>query len=166
MRGAERAHRRAADERAKSAAHQFEGGLVFIYAFAGPLRKSGVTEFMVRNCTSLGIRLFAADFDIVRNFDHDMLSPFAKVLRWLATNLQPCAFLGAPPCDSWSRAHWVYGGPPPLRSPEFPLGFPWLKRSEGQEGKQASLRVMGNLPRSGKRRRLELDRISRALGKA
>ena len=38
------------------------------------------------------------------------------------------AIIMSPPCSTWSRAVWSNKlGPKPIRSRQFPYGFPWLK---------------------------------------
>ena len=40
----------------------------------------------------------------------------------------------APPCSTWSRAVWSNReGPQPVRSAEFPYGFPWLSGAQKQK---------------------------------
>ena len=52
-------------------------------------------------------------------------------LEHLARSRRPFHFHAAPPCGTASRARDVpladdQHGPPPLRSEEYPMGFPWL----------------------------------------
>ena len=52
-------------------------------------------------------------------------------LRYVARSRRPFHFHFAPPCGTASRARDYpmaegYHGPPPLRSEQWPLGFPWL----------------------------------------
>ena len=52
-------------------------------------------------------------------------------LEHLVGTRQPFHFHGAPPCGTASRARDIpisgeQHGPPPLRSEEFPMGFPWI----------------------------------------
>ena len=53
-------------------------------------------------------------------------------LRFLTKSRRPFHFHAAPPCGTASRARdrplaTGFHGPPPVRSEQYPLGFPWLK---------------------------------------
>ena len=67
------------------------------------------------------------EFDILRGPEHDLSLPDA----WdnLATLVvRPnTVFISSPPCATFSRSRHRKPGPPPLRTAEFPRGFPWLK---------------------------------------
>ena len=67
------------------------------------------------------------EFDILRSPEHDLSLPdswdnLAKLVVRPNT-----VFISSPPCATFSRSRHRKPGPPPLRTAEFPRGFPWLK---------------------------------------
>jgi len=46
---------------------------------------------------------------------------------------QICGMGGGPPCETFTAARLLEGGPPPLRSGTWPLGFPHLKHKQWQQ---------------------------------
>ena len=94
---------------------------------------------LLSSCTSkAGFDVLAIDFhgNKHRPFVHVVELDLRKRSTWsflehLATSRRPFHFHGAPPCGTASRARDValtenQHGPPPLRSEEYPMGFPWL----------------------------------------
>eukprot|EP00435_Cladocopium_sp_Y103_P020829 s3622_g5.t1 len=68
------------------------------------------------------------EVDLQRSDDHDM----SNEDKWneLVEKIKASEFdviLTSPPCSTWSRAVWANKlGPRPVRSREYPWGFPWL----------------------------------------
>ena len=46
---------------------------------------------------------------------------------------QVCGMGGGPPCETFTAARLMEGGPPPLRSGDLPLGFPNLRQRQWQQ---------------------------------
>ena len=94
---------------------------------------------LLSSCASkAGFDVLAIDFhgNKHRPFVHVVELDMRKRSTWsflehLARSRRPFHFHAAPPCGTASRARDVplsddQYGPPPLRSEEYPLGFPWL----------------------------------------
>ena len=87
----------------------------------------------------MGFDILAVDFqgNKHRPFVHVVELDLRKQSTWdflehLVATRRPFHFHAAPPCGTASRARDVplsgeQHGPPPLRSEEFPMGFPWIK---------------------------------------
>eukprot|EP00435_Cladocopium_sp_Y103_P057006 s1874_g19.t1 len=91
-------------------------------------RKSDVRSYLETLCSQQGVTLRMTEVDLQRSDDHDM----ANEDKWneLVEKIKAGLFyliLMSPPCSTWSRAVWANKlGPRPVRSREYPLGFPWL----------------------------------------
>ena len=96
-----------------------------IYTFAGPARQADVGSFV----RQLAPHLVLHEFDILRDSSHDLSSDLVwdKILALVRTGRW--VFFSSPPYDTFSRARHLRPGPPPVRSMEFPYGFPWLRQS-------------------------------------
>ena len=88
-------------------------------------------------CDSKGVKLEMTEIDLQISDEHDM----SDEDRWqeLVTKIKKGDFdiiIMSPPCSTWSRAVWANRlGPKPVRSREFPFGFPWLKPDlKGESG--------------------------------
>ena len=94
---------------------------------------------LLSSCVSkAGFDVLAIDFhgNKHRPFVHVVELDLRKQSTWsflehLARSRRPFHFHAAPPCGTASRARDValtedQHGPPPLRSEEYPMGFPWL----------------------------------------
>ena len=79
--------------------------------------------------------------DILRNEGHDLLKE--EVWKWVEQQLKSgivALLIAAPPCNTHSRARCQYvkqGGPRPLRSYQYPRGFPWLSSQDKAKVKEA-----------------------------
>ena len=97
--------------------------------FSGAPRKSDVRSCLKKLCDSKGVKLEMTEIDLQISDEHDM----SDEDRWqeLVTKIKRGDFdiiIMSPPCSTWSRAVWANRlGPKPVRSREFPFGFPWLK---------------------------------------
>ena len=79
-----------------------------------------------------GVPIF--ELDIANDGSLDLLTRKLQqnVLGWVRAGLVTTVWLGTP-CNSWSRAREIPGGPPPLRSGDFPLGLPGLRRADADK---------------------------------
>jgi hypothetical protein len=85
-----------------------------------------------------GLRLFCANFDTYQSENQNYLNKdFTLSVEWLLENL-PVSVLSTPPCESFTRSRFVYGGPPPLRSAVHPYGFPWLGAKDAEKVNDAN----------------------------
>ena len=78
------------------------------------------------------------EFDLVRG--HDLLADdtWLPLLRRVKNGDFTQVFL-SPPCETYSRAPWANGnGPAPLRSADWPEGFPWLKGDDKRKVQQGT----------------------------
>jgi hypothetical protein len=84
------------------------------------------------------------EIDLQISEEHDM----SDEDRWqeLITKIRNGEFdiiIMSPPCSTWSRAVWANRlGPKPVRSREFPFGFPWLKGDLKEKAELGTLLVM------------------------
>lgn len=105
------------------------GGGVALEVFSG----SGALSKAWRQCRRLaGVPIF--ELDIANDGSLDLLTRKLQqnVLGWVRAGLVTTVWLGTP-CNSWSRAREIPGGPPPLRSGDFPLGLPGLRRADADK---------------------------------
>ena len=112
--------------------------------FSGAPRKSDVRSYLQKLCVSAGVQLQMTEIDLQISEDHDM----SDEDRWqeLITKIRNGEFdilIMSPPCSTWSRAVWANRlGPKPVRSREFPFGFPWLKGDLKEKAELGTLLVM------------------------
>ena len=76
----------------------------------------------------------------------DMLSNklFSQLRCWCWSG-RVFGWHGGPPCNTWTKARWAPGGPPPLRSRSLPFGLPSLSpklKLQCSRGSELSLRNM------------------------
>lgn len=102
-----------------------------LYIFAGESRKASVKDLLHKMWPDKVPNTAPPRFvelDILRNKAHDM----SKKANQLVIFQQIAArdwdvVLVSPPCNTWTRAVWSnYNGPKPMRSFDYPMGFPWL----------------------------------------
>ena len=99
-----------------------------LYLFSGEPRKSDVRSCIERLCTAKGVQLEILEIDLVRADAHDMYNDenWEKIAQGIREGKWD-AIIMSPPCSTWSRAVWSNKlGPKPVRSRDFPHGFPWL----------------------------------------
>ena len=112
--------------------------------FSGAPRKSDVRSYLQKLCNSAGVQLQMTEIDLQISEEHDM----SDEDRWqeLITKIRNGEFdiiIMSPPCSTWSRAVWANRlGPKPVRSREFPFGFPWLKGDLKEKAELGTLLVM------------------------
>ena len=106
-----------------------------LYLFAGPSRHSDLPqafeELLHSPESPPGLRIIWRQVDILRlDAQNDLLD--ADTRQGLLDDIARGRYMfviAAPPCSSWSRAPYANReGPVPIRSREFPLGFPWLSK--------------------------------------
>eukprot|EP00435_Cladocopium_sp_Y103_P072861 s5_g41.t1 len=113
-----------------------------VYIFAGHCRRADVHEHLQRLATKHGFKLQLHEVDLVRGSDQDVLDETHwKELVQFIKDFQPFCIIATPPCSTYSRARHLYKkhpGPRPIRSQEFPAGFPWLKDQKMHQAQQGT----------------------------
>jgi len=103
---------------------------VFLEVFSGSGRLSSAVA-------DRGMPTLLWDITLGEEYDLLRVKNRALILGWLKSR-QVCAVHLGTPCQSFSRARDIPGGPPPLRSDALPLGLP-----DRRPGDQRAI-VMGN----------------------
>lgn len=116
-----------------------------MYLFAGKRRQSDIGSFLKRFSDELGFSLQLEEFDIERSHEHDL----TKAVLWdqIFARLREGGWclIVSPPCNTFSRARYQFvkhPGPRPLRSKEYPKGFPWLSQHNAAIVEEANQFVM------------------------
>ena len=73
------------------------------------------------------------ELDILRDKTHDLSQEDAWTRIFSLVQKPKTIFVTTPPCHTFSRARHRKPGPPPLRSKDWPKGFPWLSEKHYQE---------------------------------
>ena len=100
-----------------------------LYFFAGQARKGDVRSYL-HELQGTECHVDIEEFDLERG--QNLLSDeiWLPLLRRIKTGEFDLLLL-SPPCHTWSRAPWSNdSGPKPLRSSDWPTGFPWLKGAD------------------------------------
>ena len=111
------------------------------YVFAGHRRRADIREHLENLAEQFHYTLDMHEFDLLRGEEQDVLdNDFWTSLIDLVRSDPPFCIIATPPCSTYSRARHFYNkspGPRPIRSRDFPLGFPWLSvsnRRKAEEG--------------------------------
>ena len=106
-----------------------------LYLFAGAARTSDVAFFLKSYSHYLQVPITLHEVDILRQPQaHNLCDQ--KVWDRIFSDIQRGRYLYvimAPPCSTFSRARHEPPGPKPLRTSEWPRGFPWLAKSDHDE---------------------------------
>ena len=106
-----------------------------LYVFAGKARKSDVGDQLRQLHAEGTINLQLSELDLLRDEDHNVLNascwtPVKQAME--AGDFQ--VLIMTPPCNTHSRARYANSqGPAPLRSKQWPRGFPWLEGKRLEE---------------------------------
>ena len=116
-----------------------------LYLFAGAARKSDIESFLEELCASEHVDLRFLPVDILRGGpDNDLLPEHQRTLfidRITQGNFD--VVIVSPPCDSFSRLQWGNrNGPCPVRSHQWPWGFPWLRAKDRQRCEMGNIWVI------------------------
>ena len=112
-----------------------------VYIFAGHRRRADAREHFESLAKEFHFDLNMHEVDLVRGEEQDVLDEayWLELLQFIRT-FRPFCIIATPPCSTYSRARHLYKrvpGPRPIRSRQYPTGFPWLdnkKRSQAQQG--------------------------------
>ena len=113
-----------------------------LYLFAGLEGQADIKHYLQLEAEKAGATLEMEEWDILRNKDQDLTDDAAwktvqdKLLRGVFDFV-----VAAPPCNTFSRARHnrSHPGPKPIRSRDYPKGFPWLKQADKGKAEQANL---------------------------
>ena len=120
----------------------FTHHLRVLYVFAGCRRRADIFSCLKAMEAKYHFELKMREFDILLNDEHDIRREHVwKTILDLVETQGFDVVICTPPCNTFSRARHAYKrhpGPRPIRSREWPRGFPWL------EGRNARLAEEGN----------------------
>ena len=100
-----------------------------LYLFSGTHRQSSFASNMEELAKEANLRVTVVEVDIELGEEHDLSKDEVKQM-WLSriASGEFDAVVVTPPCSTYSRVRMAnMRGPPPLRSKDFPYGFPWLR---------------------------------------
>ena len=99
-----------------------------LYLFAGEERKTSVASYLRALTEKKGWRLEIEEVDIRRSPQQDLsVTDFQDRIIARVSSGEFHAVICTPPCSTWTRVRMAnLRGPPPLRSREYPWGFPWV----------------------------------------
>ena len=104
--------------------------LCVLYIFAGAQRKSDLRESLEALQKPFNFLLYMREVDLIRGEHHDVCNDsFWNELMDTIEQGKWDIVLCTPPCHTHSRSRNSYRsspGPRPVRSLEYPYGFPWL----------------------------------------
>ena len=96
--------------------------------FAGVSRRADLKSCLATACDEAGLTFTCQEVDIQRDEAQDVLSDsfWLRLLNQVRRH-EFNIIVMSPPCSTFSRATFANrAGPPPLRNPDWPEGFPWL----------------------------------------
>lgn len=96
------------------------------YLFCGPPRDHDLRSCLQDICNAFHHSLELTEMDLLRCHSHDLADPLVQ--QAVIDQLPGLHFIMvSPPCGTFSRAPWSgHPGPSPVRSAQYPLGFPWM----------------------------------------
>ena len=130
-----------------------------LYLFSGEHRQTSFANNLRKQAAEHGFTLQIDEVDIAFGKDHDLSveQNRSEILERLEAGFYD-AVVCTPPCSTYTRVRMAnMRGPPPLRSKEFPSGFPWLSNKHKQEAELGTMLVdftlqvfqkVGNRPQS------------------
>lgn len=102
--------------------------VVFVHLFSGFRRKHDLQSCIEAHTWVHNVETFCLSVDLcLQGAEGDLLDP-VRIPWWKDRILarQVIGVGGGPPCETWSVARWLGGGPPPLRDRQFPWGLKHL----------------------------------------
>ena len=109
-----------------------------LYLFSGAHRQTSFASNVSKLAKDAGLNITVLEVDIEFGEEHDLSKQEVRQ-TWLnrIASGEFRAVVVTPPCSTYSRVRMAnMKGPPPLRSKDFPYGFPWLRN---HHKKQAEL---------------------------
>ena len=115
--------------------------LKVVYVFAGHRRRADVREHLENLALASGFTLDMHELDLMRDPKHDVLQDdvvepqrFHQAVAIFVSSQHPRA---RPTVGR--HFYKVSPGPRPIRSRQYPLGYPWLSQSNRQEAEEGAL---------------------------
>ena len=108
---------------------------VFVHFYSGYRRSGDIHDLLDHKILPNGVQVFALSVDLCLERQRGDLLDHANQRWWLdrAKSGQLVGAGGGPPCETFSAARHAPGGPPPLRSHEFPAGLPGLTARQSRQ---------------------------------
>ena len=99
-----------------------------LYIFAGEPRKADIKAELKGIAAANSLVVSVEEVDICRGSGHDLLDDrIFNIYLYKIRQRHYDVVIVTPPCNTFSRARCNKGtGPPPIRSRDYPWGFPWL----------------------------------------
>ena len=119
--------------------------IFFFHHFFSGLRRVGDLEWhLVRQGGAKGLKIIVFNYDLAYGPEFDLERPevLERILEQIERGEGERGHNGAP-CSTCSRARFVPGGPPPLRTREWPWGRPGLSKKD-QDHVDTHSRLMKN----------------------
>ncbi len=105
-----------------------------LYLYAGAERKSSIRTEAEVLCKDLPLTIVVTEWDLLQGGDLLDNTTWEVLEGQLEDGLFD-AILASPPCETHTRSLFSgRPGPPPLRSADFPDGFPWLRGAHREPG--------------------------------
>ena len=108
--------------------------LVFVHVFSGFRRKEDLHQLLEHQVWE-NTHFFVISIDMCLQKIEGNLASSKAFQFWMhqISTGQICGMGGGPPCETFTAARLLEGGPPPLRSGACALGFPHLKHRQWQQ---------------------------------
>lgn len=100
--------------------------LVFVHFFSGFRRQGDLHDILQHHVFPQGHQLFVLSVDMCLQRERGDLATSVSLTWWLdkIKSGHVCGAGGGPPCETFSAARLLQGGPPPVRSGDWPNGIP------------------------------------------
>jgi hypothetical protein len=109
-----------------------------LYFFAGVETKGDFKSHFMAVCKERNWTLRIDEVDFLKGSADGLLDHEAQA-HWRASIKDYHCVVFTPPCNTHTRAVWANSnGPTPIRSADFPLGFPWLTQENRQKADNAN----------------------------
>ena len=112
-----------------------------IYLFAGAKRRSSLASSLKKAFAGTGLKVNGEEVDVLQGGRHHDLLSKARQARYLARIAKGefALLASSPPYGTFSRArHANRSGPRPVRSGQYPRGFPWLQGQARRHVREAN----------------------------
>ena len=109
------------------------------YLFAGKERHTGLGSELKLEFEDKGFHVVLEEVDVCRDDNSNLLDPAHRARFIEKVHHEWDLSITTPPCNTHSRLLWSNRwGPKPLRTKEWPEGFPWLKGAEAKKVSEAN----------------------------
>lgn len=119
-----------------------------LYLFAGKSRAGDIRDHLTRLQSHFKFVLNVDEYDWEQDPSHDLSKTelWDKIFRKVESGFYDVIML-SPPCGTFSRARHNRrsAGPRPIRSKDWPWGFPWLSATDMSKAQLANLFIKKSL---------------------